>query len=368
MPFQYIGFQRLPPSSLSPSQSLQVAPLIANDLRDEVFLPEDGEDGVELKLAWVMEKHDAAQGREGFVVVKTEQSVQWIGPDSAYRKVDIACPSVKELKKAVQSATLKDAALRLAMWVEVIEPPPKSHKRAKKSPQETNAGQDVSSCLLIRPTEAVRRSQAGETVFLPVLTPPIKTTGPGSASLSMSPAKLTHVSRLWAYDSNEDEGQGCFAAIEIEEEIGFELDKHIWDASIPLLSLLMAPPDSKSSSSVDSDASIIPHGPSRVIVELGAGTGMLSIGLAHSSTPFSRLFASDLAPALELIESNKARNGLTGHGPEVIELDWFAEQLPASLCEALEGEDSKSSRSRPPLLVLAAKGFHGNPFKEAPSC
>lgn len=347
MPFQYISFQRLPPQAVSPGQVIQIAPLIANDLREEVYSPTDEEgapSSVDLKLAWVVER--TQQGRRGFALVKEEKSIEWTGPETSYKKVDITCPTVQELRKSQHDAS---SQLRLAIWADKSTAAPRSNKKVK-----TSHNHDVSSHLIVGPADVVRRSQAGEDVLLPVLTPPIDIVS--GASSSKPPSKLSHIARMWAYD--REGGQG--AAIEVLEEIGFELDKHVWDASIPLLSLLAG------STSTGSDGAYSTLLENAVILELGAGTGMLSIALARLlPQTSSRLFASDLAPALELIKRNKALNGLDAtSAPQAIELDWFAEELPSPLAKALASsdDDPKSQRA---LLVLASDCSY-NPDSYAP--
>lgn len=346
MPLQYLSFQRSPPRSVSVGSTISVAPLITNDLRDQVYAPyEHDENPVVMKLAWLLE---GSKGRSFLQLCKQLDDITWTGPESAWKNVTISVPAVRE----------SGSRLRLAMWVESHEERPRV-KRTKTS-RSDNA---LLSALTIDVEQVQKQIIGDKTVFLPVLTPPIHNRSNDSSSSS---PKLSALTRLW---KTNDHGDGH---IEIHEESGFELDKHVWDASIPMMVLLQGAAE-------DGFSELIPSSPSGVtedgrdqplvILELGAGTGLLSIHLSkllsmRSSkvcTTATNLFASDLPSALGLIERNMELNGLpqsAKSGPSVIELDWFEKALPPPLQEALQPQ---REGTRPPDLLVLASDCSYNP-------
>ncbi|CAO1620152.1 unnamed protein product [Parajaminaea phylloscopi] len=406
MSVQYLSFQRAPPRTVCLGQSIAVAPVITNDLRDVVFDPseleefEDGAASLYIQAAWVsVTAHQSIADRSPRLsVVKWESPIRWTGADCAWRNVTMAVPTAREISAArshsvnKQSGPSRQAAssqqLRLALWV------PRDVKRngAKRLRMEQPSQQlyqDITGELAIDPSIVADRSRKHPRPhFLSALTPAFELVGETERRAAAS--KFDRVARLWklptsgAANSATVEGSDSFEDemdyIEIQEDTDFELSKHVWDAAIPMMSHLCCSPD------------WLPRlqetGHTTVILELGTGTGLLSVylerffrsrsqqGTLPSSRPATKIFASDLAAALDLVEINSCLNSVGGlEGVSALELDWFTETLPSSIQEALgssrtarqlvdaESIDSNEpgGQSDPPRLVVLASDCSYNP-------
>lgn len=241
MSFQYLSFQRSPPAHLQYGQPVVISPLIANDLREAKFVPEEGE--LPIEVAWVREE---SVGQ--WSIVKREDQIIWRGEETCWKKVELTAPSREEV--GLQD---RQSCVRLAMWVRnqgQSRQAERGHKQIHRSSsgslrpfkkpkfgsERHMSGDELLDSLVIDAYEATLRAvRAQEDVFLPVLTPPIPLSdhgGPSGLLKDVQKQKLSEVARLWHVPpgwthrgpvADEDGTGGSY--IEIREELGYQLDK-----------------------------------------------------------------------------------------------------------------------------------------------
>lgn len=416
MPLQYLSFQRPPPRQIKECEQITISPLITNDLRDEAYAAEEGE--VEIRVAWVCignaktherlatyeAAEDAADAATTKVhIVKREQDIRWTGSECSWKNVKLTAPSRTQMSEAVLT---EQNYPRLAMWVEAqrqeqrpLTDASRPRKRTKvRSDRVPRSSRSTLEELSVDPTEASRRSSAGGTVFVPVLTPPIEVRGADASTTTVE--KMTRNCRLVRVPATEGADASYF---EIMEENGYELDKHIWDASFPLMSLLSSgkailPPatfTTPTSSTVqdiqeefgDSETEV-------VILELGSGTGLLSLYIQRwleaqvGAGKNNKIVASDLSDSLQFTRENvdlnvpqeededgdvvpaeeaaaQEGNRLVTHDKThkqgadffTIPLDWYDEELPKDLRALL----NEGCTSAPQTLLILASDCSYNP-------
>lgn len=107
---RYLCFQRYPPRCvyLKSSHAFQVGFTITNDLRDEVFLPLD-DDELTVHVGLVAEDEKDIE-RIG--------SMPWLGPQSAYKMMNIDCACLLEAKRGKKRRRGAPAAFRVVAWVD----------------------------------------------------------------------------------------------------------------------------------------------------------------------------------------------------------------------------------------------------------
>ncbi|PBK65860.1 uncharacterized protein ARMOST_06759 [Armillaria ostoyae] len=136
--------------------------------------------------------------------------------------------------------------------------------------------------------------------------------------------------------------------MKITEQTSFDLDKKIWDSGIGLSSWLVT--KSRSGELPDALRSTLFSEERRDIIELGAGTGVLSLTVAALRSSVnerddskSRIITTDLESAIPLLEHNIASNGhLLPDGsarPKASVLDWY-EDLPDNMQSFSDGFDA----------------------------
>ncbi|CEH14492.1 S-ADENOSYLMETHIONINE-DEPENDENT METHYLTRANSFERASE DOMAIN-CONTAINING PROTEIN [Ceraceosorus bombacis] len=437
--YLYLSFQRPPPAevnveaalvctgSRAAKQTINISPLLTNDLRDEAFVPESLAGAPRLHFAWVTLNQEA--GREWQVkALGSVCSTAWLGPESAWKTVSIALPELERYDG--------DIWVRLALWASTA---------SKEVLSAENLTQVVQDALRV-PIE-VHTSANGQPRIIPVLSGPIllrkasiqavqihkhasqkgawtSTQQLASTAKENVKTKLDTLTRLFslclpyedsawmckpsAVSTSASKVEPSASTIMITERTGYELDKHLWDASLHLSRLLRHVMNQRDIDSpkateplrdgrrkwqrvdkeTDTSASdkITPPGQlgalkhlrtllqrtSLRVVELGAGTGLLSIALAvlliardrgaldkarldarpqpplenraDIETPGTpqklHMYATDLSSALELIQSNiddnrtllQAQQSFTPESLliEPLMLDWD-EQLPSLL-------------------------------------
>ncbi|PWN41840.1 hypothetical protein IE81DRAFT_367187 [Ceraceosorus guamensis] len=438
--YLYLSFQRPPPAevnveaapvcsgSRAAKQTINISPLLTNDLRDEAFVPEDLAEAPRLHFAWVTLNQEAGRGSQ-VQALGSVCSTAWLGPESAWKTVTIDPPELEHYDGEVW--------VRLALWAST------KNKQVSSAENLTQLVQDA-----LRVPIEVHTSANSQPKIIPVLSGPIllrkasiqagqihkhaSQKGARTSSQQLTSTakksvktKLDTLTRLYSislpYEDlawmckpddvspSASEVERSASTIMITERTGYELDKHLWDASLHLSRLLRhvmnqrgidspkaAEPirdgrrkrqrvdEEKDTSASDKTTppgqlgalehlrSLLQRRSLRV-VELGAGTGLLSIVLAVLLTPRDRgaldkaklgaspqppledrtdleetpgtaqklhIYVTDLSSALELIQSNiddnrtllQAQQSFTPESLliEPLMLDWD-EQLPALL-------------------------------------
>lgn len=307
---QYLNFQRYPPKCVNTAKdpTFQVGFTITNDLRDEVYSPlydQDGdssgeEEDLTIHVGLVVEDEDEEDVREA-------DSIVWTGPQSAYKMMTIDCnclfpdskPDTAAERGHKRLRRRRDApeSFRIVAWIN------------GRAPQKTKIDDLTASNPSV--------------LFLDLYSAPValRTTTTkdidGKAEAEAHAARSTQSFRRFYVDDER--------FVEIAEEGGYELDKHIWDASIHLsafLARLVWTESSSTSASVSPSSSsslrTLASDPPRDILELGSGTGLVSIVLACLLSSFSQktnlhsqVVATDLAAAQPLLVQNIAANSHT---------------------------------------------------------
>lgn len=413
MVFRYLSFQRAPPSRLiiGGESTISIAPSISNDLRDESYElngRQQQKGQLDIQVAWILtassQLRSTSTGHEQPIrLVKKEESIAWHGSHSAWKNIELTTPSKETLQQAGCTTGDQSWELRLAMWIQQDYGRPTDTQRRvmplskklktqhllalAKPPSQASFGKH----LLIDPAQATTASSAGKTVFLPVSTPPIELIDPKAASSSTTSApKFAEVSRLWRTESRRGEADTVRDLddwVEIREENGFELDRHVWDASIPLMTYLGDP---------DKDDALLPR-KDVTVLELGAGTGLLSIWLQRqvaaidkeevhlleksnsdqqdkeldeqtqeqqqaTSRSKVKFILTDVDSAVPLMNKNIAINHTTeDDGLQIDVLDWFD---TSKLSNLLLPNDELDTSPRD-ILVLASDCFYNPSSYEA---
>ncbi|KLO17915.1 hypothetical protein SCHPADRAFT_900110 [Schizopora paradoxa] len=363
--FFYLSFLRPPPShwSTEHGKHIPITPQITNDLRTEYY-----HEDVDIYFAWV--KCDSNGG-------------------------------IGSLFQPTKLTTWREANA----YKEVSVPPPKGIQHGQSwqillcsNPPESNS---IPSNLTVDFSAPVSGFGKGP---LPVLSLPILFSSKPSRKQDSDRQK--NVERLMKFPSNlsvsSDSAENVkIGPLRILEHLSFDLDKKIWDSGVGLSKWLIDTFPTINPEIPNTAVSPLLHslsdGPSRnMILELGAGTGLVSIVLAALLRVFLHrpgnesavtIYASDLPSAMEIIEKNVGLNASTAlkdFAPRPLVLDWEDELLPAEISEgvdlvvmadvtyntasfpALVGTlkklsslpDGSEGRRKPPLVLLAYKERH----------
>ncbi|KAE8229455.1 hypothetical protein CF326_g5575 [Tilletia indica] len=314
----YLSFQRPPPLQVRPSEPVKVCITITNDLRSETYThPFEKTQPLRLRVAWVVLSPSGSVVR---LDEEGEVGADWRDGSCAFRVLEgLRAPSVRSV--AVATMNDKDekgqgkGTLHLGVYV---GPSISVRQIAKKSsPQD---GHPLVWPLL--PSSAPGAEEADE--FIPVLSGPIQLLADSSHHGQQAGSKQNELLRTIRLPGSLATPRNLI----IQEETGYELDKHIWDASLHLLRLLTIPAriDSLPTSLrlLDRIASVAANeGRAFNVVELGAGTAVVSIALARwleqnppppnqpTEVPARVTFnATDLDPALPIMDANSRWNDL----------------------------------------------------------
>ncbi|KAL9931310.1 hypothetical protein V8E36_009820 [Tilletia maclaganii] len=342
----YLSFQRPPPLSVRPSEPVKVCLTITNDLRSETFQPEVGRRALRLRLVWVLLVSSASRGSKRIEVLGEagggvhESEFEWRDASSAFKVVEgLKAPASLPRGRADGG----QATLHLGVFVEdgrALASAETSRSRIPKGKSRRITGDELMWPLSVPVSSSKAKANDKErNVFFPVLSGPIHfndgrqraTAAQLLPTGSMPGAKQNALLRIFRFTGAkraEDGAQIEPVDVFIQEETGFELDKHIWDASLHLLRLLAH----SSSAASKLPASLRLHdrlaarrGGAFNVVELGAGTAVGSIALAKwlqasplpldpesDEGPEVKFYGTDLASALPLMQINLNWNSLSG--------------------------------------------------------
>ncbi|KAJ3927472.1 MAG: putative methyltransferase-domain-containing protein [Lentinula lateritia] len=296
--FYYISFLRPPPLQVLPSSQVTIIPQIANDLRTESF-----EDSQVIFYSWL-----PAANNTFLDATKPVELTTW-RQANAYKEINVPSPS-----------RIRDGQ----SWRLILSPVPQRYS--------------------INLEDAYgAESYLGKTPF-PVISMPIKFT----RDANQNRVKQEKIERYYSFTVPNVQSfptSRVDLELRITEQTSFDLDKKSWDSGIGLSSWLVALAGNVDiiirdpSSSVASQLRKVLFSPGpRKIIELGAGTGIVSLTLGALRSVLSMseikeddgcIVTTDLPSAMPLLEHNVSMNShmfaraAVRPIPEI--LDWDAE-------------------------------------------
>ncbi|MCO5588075.1 hypothetical protein L7F22_042030 [Adiantum nelumboides] len=284
----YLSFHKAPPIQISEKdQFVSIAPTIHNDLREDVYFSQDGVP-LSITVAWLVKSKDGKDGRK-LELIEEACSIAWLDGTQAYKNVQVKIPPTKFVDKAQD--------LHLALYV--------------KNDEQVNSWQfDLLNDIL---------DQSSNFVFVPALSAPIKV-----KKRDITSSRSRTLSRLFDI--------GLEVPIIMEEQIGFDLEGHLWDAALHMVRWLHCQLKRDPNSIL---VKMLRNRSSLKILELGAGTGFVSISLSalvsnidtQADQDIARrtsILATDLMPAMEVLKQNIKYNS-TSRDKVVLRaevLDW----------------------------------------------
>ncbi|KAH7913823.1 putative methyltransferase-domain-containing protein [Hygrophoropsis aurantiaca] len=292
--FYYISFLRPPPQNAPISGELcPITPQIANDLRTEFY---EGEQTI--YYSWFL--------------LSPKPTVPILTPP---RKLTVWRSSnpYKEIKM----------------------PRPPNVKNGQRWRLILSASDMINSQFI-----PIEREDLGSELPFPVMSMPILFGHGGDSD------KQEEIERSYAIAISSEKP----SFFNIKEQTSFDLDKKIWDSGVGLSSWLF----NLYFGQLDTFGALAKlkrrlfSADDRNILELGAGTGIVSVTLSvlrsdlKLSEPRGHLIATDLPSAMPLLEHNISFNAVHCHLnviPEAAVLDWENEQLPSVVSSFGNGLD-----------------------------
>ncbi|KAI0251413.1 putative methyltransferase-domain-containing protein [Lactifluus subvellereus] len=313
--FFYISFLRTPPHSSLQSSPIVFTPQVSNDLRTEPFPT-----SVDIFYWWI-----SCASQNVIRLSEPAKLTTW-RQENAYKPLQIPPPS-----KNLSGVAGMDCCLVL-------------------SPSPTVASSEID----------LRDPDIGS-LPLPVRSLPIRLISPrqggrGAPTKTTATTKQEAITRTFRLFGDE----GATPPMQIKETVSFDLDKKLWDSGIGLsawLVRLFAAGAGAGAGAAAADES--QPGPAVIVrelrerlvvreecrvIELGAGTGIVSLVLAalRSANPASashetRILSTDLPSSMELMSYNiRANAALYPHClPTALPLDWD-EGLPDAVRDVHE--------------------------------
>ncbi|KAF5367828.1 hypothetical protein D9757_010330 [Collybiopsis confluens] len=354
--YYYISFLKPPPIQATLSSSILITPQIANDLRTESFQTE-----MDLFYSWYPVDPNSRTAKPTKPIKLTTYR-----PENAY----------KEMKLTFPSGNRDVQAWRLVLTAD-----------SERTFIDLDSGLD---------------DTLGRALPFPVMSMPISATK--NAGKDTGKKKQESIERLYRLGRFDDENT---LLLRIMEQTAFDLDKKIWDSGIGLASWLVSFAKSNlnmegeiaSSNSLLNTLQQALFSPSRRIIELGAGTGMVSLTLGalrsatvspKSSSPSAVdrishspaesetteedkgcIITTDLPSAMPLLEQNISLNRhlfsnlSTRPRPEI--LDWdkelpeYTQELQENLDAIVMADVTYNTSSFPALIRTLSNLINLNP-------
>ncbi|EIN09425.1 hypothetical protein PUNSTDRAFT_119920 [Punctularia strigosozonata HHB-11173 SS5] len=319
--YYYLSFLRTPPVQAQLIDKLTIKPQIANDLRTELY------QGIaDIYGSWTEDTTDLSIIR---FPTKPIKLTTWKGQDSAYK--DVVVPLPPGIREGQSWRLILTAFPLVGPGTNVHSPP-----STTKTPLHTMG------------PEIHLNADDTATIF-PVASMPTLFTRRNTKSASFG-AKQDQIERVLSFSisraetSDENQLQAePRQVLRITEQTSFDLDKKLWDSGIGLSSWLVDEanrPDSCRSALSQAAHEVLFGAGVRRFVELGAGTGVVSVVLASLRAAYenleSRIYATDLPSAMPLLEKNIRHNLNCFHAdslthPHALILDWDDGALPAEV-------------------------------------
>ncbi|EKM81929.1 hypothetical protein AGABI1DRAFT_70466 [Agaricus bisporus var. burnettii JB137-S8] len=339
--FFYISFLRPPPIQAAPLGTILITPQISNDLRTEPY-----EASQDIFYSWMpYPQANPTTTSSAIVGLKTTKPAKLTTYRnvSAYKEIPVPVPpGVREGQR----------------WQLILSP------SAGTAP--------------LRPgyyTVDMRDPAVGNAV-LPVISMPILFSAKGLKGNAKKQEKIERMYLISSLSPSTEEITHEFTPtreLKITEQTSFDLDKKIWDSGIGLSSWLVdfqQLDKNKRNWSLGIVWDALFSQEIRCMVELGAGTGIVSLTIASLRAQFStaehksdEIIATDLESAIPLLKQNIDSNvSLYSHNiPEAEILDWEDGELPSSI-RSLERLDvilmsdvTYNTSSFPALLKTVSK-------------
>ncbi|KAF9461535.1 putative methyltransferase-domain-containing protein [Collybia nuda] len=296
--FFYISFLRPPPLQAPPFGTIQITPQIANDLRTEPFTGTQ-----DLFYSW--SQSPSGSSTHGSTETKPTKLTTW-RQANAYKEIPVPVPH-----------GIRDGQT----WHLLL--------------------QAQGSSIIDLADGSVGR------VPFPVLSMPILFGSRGGRGVG----KQEQVERL--YQLRPAGGpEAPILSLRITEQTSFDLDKKVWDSGVGLSSWLVELDRDDTRKASNLRDALFSSEP-RNILELGAGTGIVSLALAalrsknnlpsedQAIVSSSRIIATDLESAMPLLEHNISLNSFRfAAAPEALVLDWDNEILPEYIRAFTSGFDA----------------------------
>ena len=269
--FWYINFQKGPPLNVTSGTSIAVSPTITTDLREQQYLPRDAHP-LTLKYLWVAQTRDQ-NGPPRFRIVGVAGSSKWIGPRSSYETIEVRIPNVN----------LDGVTDRLHLAIAVDG----AHSRSGLIRMED---------LTVDYTPSQGPSSQPSLKFVPALSAPLRWL-PSKSKVEARGRCADSVRLLTGSSGGQNWRVVC------HETSGYELDKHIWDASHLLIRCLgeaMEPSADRGLAESIGPLVVERKGAQRfTVIELGAGTGSAALCMAamldgNDKFPNTKILATDL--------------------------------------------------------------------------
>ncbi|EIW66798.1 hypothetical protein TREMEDRAFT_70051 [Tremella mesenterica DSM 1558] len=275
--YWYISFLRPPPVTAPASSTILITPQVANDLRTELRY-----DPTPLVFTWqrVSPSSDPPLPFSGLTT--------FLPPESTYRPIPISLPKVAKKGERWRLGIFSNPAIGSLDQLKIL------------------------GSLLEHP-DVVGVWSEGMLLTSPVLTGKNDGkvgSGKGKGKEEDMP-KQGRISREWALDKS--------TTLRIVEQTSFDLDKKIWDSGLALSAWLWQllrsslSTKNKYAQSLVCDILEVLRSEGGEVLELGSGTGLVSIALSLAMTQTDRrgvvkITATDLESAMDLMDENIALN------------------------------------------------------------
>ena len=287
----YLAFQRAPPQRCVASSSVPISANLTTDLREAQYFPEASP--IQLHYTWI--KRTALPSgtdslfRFQYCFVQHAATTAWSGPQSAFETVSVKVPTYALVKKLATER----ASLRLALY------------HAEEPLSESASEEEVFKTLSFSVDRIWAKDGAN---ICPLISIPLtilddKASRPPQPGL---PTRANDTVRILT-----DAAAGW--TVNVRESSGYELDKHIWDASHLLGSYLSRSLSLQPPNQPEWVQRLLAHDSQEIfrVIELGSGTGCTALSLAAMVALLSRrlsIHATDLESADEILRQNRADN------------------------------------------------------------
>ncbi|KAF5361923.1 hypothetical protein D9756_002622 [Leucocoprinus leucothites] len=355
--FFYISFLRPPPTQSSPSTPIHITPQISNDLRTEPYT-----DSQDIYYSWAPYPQPAHP------------------PPPSLPPQPTSPTQYLKTTRPIKLTTYRPSSL----FKEIPVPPPLGVRENQQWQLILSATPSKTPNYIIDLGE----SNVGHGIPFPVISMPVVFSAKG-VSKGGGGKKQERVERIYRFSNGRAGGEESgntevvmdFCDLKITEQTSFDLDKNdqfreqkIWDSGIGLSSWLAefkASDQNRLGEPLDILWDGLFSSEARHIIELGAGTGIVSLTLAslrnslshlNSPTP-DKVIATDLESAVPLLNHNISSNHslYPTNTPQADILDWDEEELPESVTSLgsidviLMSDVTYNTDSFPALLSTTSK-------------